>query len=173
MDTEMTTRRRFLVAAIAGSGALVCGFDFTLLRTASAWAEAPADDSAKILARMARLYYPHDDVADAVYVQTVDGILSAAASDPQLQELLDGAYVALDRAGDHRFIELDANSQLAAMTKVQDEVFFTAIKFQVLARFYANSEVWKVINYPGSSVEYGGYVDRGFNDIDWLPEEVG
>jgi len=30
--------------------------------------------------------------------------------------------------------------------------------------------VWKHIDYPGSSKEYGGYINRGFNDIDWLPE---
>ena len=172
MDSETTTRRRFIVAAIAASGAFASGLNLALLRNASAWADATDDGgaaSAKSLARMVRLYYPHDNVADDVYVQTVDSILSAAASDPQLQQLIDVAYAALDSAGDHRFAELDVESQLAAMTKVQNEAFFTAIKFQVLARFYAHPEVWRAINYPGSSVEHGGYVDRGFDDIDWLP----
>jgi hypothetical protein len=173
MDTDTTTRRRFLIAAIAGTGAMACGLNSTLIRNAAAWAQAPANGSpetAKILAHMVRLYYPHDNVADEVYAQTVDSILSAAAADTQLQELLDAASAALDGAGNHRFEELDEKAQLAAMTSVQDEAFFTAIKFQVLGRFYASPEVWKAINYPGSSVEYGGYVDRGFNDIDWLPE---
>ena len=172
MDSETTTRRRFIVAAVTASGAVASGLNLALLQNASAWASATDDDStasANVLARMVRLYYPHDNVADDVYVQTVDSILSAAASDPQLQQLLDVAHAALDSAGDHRFTELDAESQLAAMTKVQDEAFFTAIKFQVLARFYAHPEVWKAMNYPGSSVEHGGYVERGFNDIDWLP----
>ena len=172
MSIETTTRRRFLIAVIAGSGVMASGLNLALIRNASAWAGAADDGSAangNILARMVRLYYPHENVADHVYVQTVDNILTAAASDSQLQQLLDDAYAALDGAGDQRFAELDAESQLAAMTKVQDETFFTAIKFQVLARFYANAEVWKAINYPGSSVEHGGYVERGFNDIDWLP----
>ena len=174
MDSETTTRRRFIVAAIAASGAVASGLNLALLRNASAWADATDDggaESAKSLARMVRLYYPHDNVADEVYTQTADSILSAAASDPQLQQLLDTASAALDRVSDHRFAKMDAESQLAAMTSVQGEAFFTAIKFQVLGRFYANPEVWKALNYPGSSVEYGGYVERGFNDIDWLPEE--
>jgi hypothetical protein len=58
------------------------------------------------------------------------------------------------------------------MTKLQDEGFFTAIKFQVLGRFYAHPKVWQAINYPGSSVEHGGYVERGFNEIDWLGEDA-
>ena len=174
MDIEATTRRRFLVAAIAGSGAVASGLSLTLINTASAWAAAlagEAADNTEILARMVRLYYPHDSVADEVYAQTVDSILSAAASDVQLQQLLDGAYAALDAAGAGRFADADAAAQLAAMISLQDEAFFTAIKFQVLGRFYAHPEVWKAINYPGSSVEHGGYVDRGFDDIDWLPEQ--
>ena len=176
MDIEANTRRRFLIAAIAGSGAVASGLSLTLLNTASAWAAARADgstDTTKMLVGMVRLYYPHDSVPDDVYVQTVDSILSAAASDVQLQELLDGAYAALDAAGAGRFADADATAQLAAMTSLQDELFFTAIKFQVLGRFYAHPEVWKAINYPGSSVEHGGYVDRGFDDIDWLPEQGG
>jgi hypothetical protein len=168
MESDLTTRRRFLVAVIAGSGAMACGLNLALIRSAAAWAEAPAADT---LALMVRLYYPHDNVADEVYAQTVDSILSAAATDPQLQSLLEAASTALDGTDGQLFSDLDADSQLTAMTRVQDEAFFTAIKFQVLARFYANPEVHKAINYPGSSVEHGGYVDRGFNDINWLPED--
>ncbi|NQV85890.1 MAG: hypothetical protein HQ492_02310 [Woeseiaceae bacterium] len=172
MKNSITSRRRFLIATIAASGAIASGLNLALIRDASAWADAVDDDGAigaKILARMVRLYYPHDNVAGEVYAQTVNSILSAAATDSTLRNLLDAAFTALDGAGDIDFTELDAESQLAAMTQVQDEPFFTAVKFQVLARFYAHPEVWKAINYPGSSVEFGGYVDRGFNDIDWLP----
>jgi hypothetical protein len=174
MDSDAVTRRHFLVAAISGFGVAACGLNPELIRTASAWADAHTAGSqgtGGVLAGMVHRYYPHSNVADEVYTQTADSILSAAASDPQLQQLLDTASAALDRVSDHRFAKMDAESQLAAMTSVQGEAFFTAIKFQVLGRFYANPEVWKAINYPGSSVEYGGYVDRGFNDIDWLPEE--
>lgn len=175
MSIETTTRRRFLVAVIAGSAAMASGLNLALIRNAYAWADEAGDGEAtsgNILARMVHLYYPHENVAGQVYEQTADDILTAAASDSQLRQLLDNAYAALDEAGGKPFAELDPPAQLAAMTKVQDEVFFTAIKFQVLARFYANAEVWKAINYPGSSVEHGGYVDRGFNDIDWLPVDA-
>jgi hypothetical protein len=38
-------------------------------------------------------------------------------------------------------------------------------------RLYDNAGLWKHIDYPGSSKEHGGYINRGFDDIDWLPEQ--
>ena len=35
---------------------------------------------------------------------------------------------------------------------------------------YRNEEVLTFLGYQGSSIEYGGYLNRGFDDIDWLPE---
>ncbi|PCI53952.1 MAG: hypothetical protein COB36_11270 [Alphaproteobacteria bacterium] len=31
-----------------------------------------------------------------------------------------------------------------------------------------NHDIWKAVGYEGSSVEYGGYLHRGFDDITWL-----
>jgi hypothetical protein len=58
------------------------------------------------------------------------------------------------------------------MKSVESEPFFAAIQGGVMARFYNHPKVWEHIKYPGSSVEFGGYVDRGFDDIDWLPEDA-
>jgi hypothetical protein len=58
------------------------------------------------------------------------------------------------------------------MSSLSERPFFEAIRSRVLGRLYTHPKVWEVIRYPGSSVEYGGYHDRGFDDIDWLPEEA-
>ena len=39
----------------------------------------------------------------------------------------------------------------------------------VRAELYYLPAVWALLGFEGSSVEFGGYVDRGFDDIDWLP----
>jgi len=31
--------------------------------------------------------------------------------------------------------------------------------------------VWKKLGYQGSSWQFGGYLNRGFGDIAWLPKE--
>jgi hypothetical protein len=33
---------------------------------------------------------------------------------------------------------------------------------------FNNPVVWAHIGYGGSSLQFGGYVNRGLNDIDWL-----
>jgi hypothetical protein len=30
--------------------------------------------------------------------------------------------------------------------------------------------MWAHIDYPGPSLPFGGYVEKGFDDIDWLPK---
>jgi hypothetical protein len=175
MGADRTTRRRFIVAALAGSGALSAGLTLSLLRTASAWAEAEPGQSpaaARTLRPLARLLCPHATVPDDVYAGIVDGMLATAASDPQLATTLDAAIAALDAAGDGDFFAADDASRLAALTSLQEDAWFAATRVQVLVRLYDHPQVRKVIGYPGSSLEFGGYLERGFDDIDWLPEDA-
>ena len=175
MISSKTTRRRFVVAAFAGSGAIASGLGLALVRSSNAWAQAlpgGSKESAKTLTRMARLLYPHASVSDNVYTEIVDEILSASANDSSLTEVLDQAVVALDAARSTDFFALDEESQVAVMTSLSEQGFFTAIKSQVFNRLYTHPKLWEAIHYPGSSVEFGGYLERGFDDIDWLPGDA-
>ena len=171
MVDKNTTRRRFLVAAITYSGLISTGMGAALLRAGSAWAES-ADGNAGELTRMARLLFPHDGIADDVYAEVIDSILTDSANDTAMLDLLSEAVAALNAAQKGDWFEAGADAQVAAMQAVEGEAFFAAILGNVQARFYHHPKVWKLINYPGSSVEFGGYVDRGFDDIDWLPEDA-
>jgi hypothetical protein len=171
MVDKNTTRRRFVVAAITYSGLISTGMGAALLRAGSAWAQS-ADGNADELARMARLLFPHDGIDDAVYAEVIDSILTDAANDAAMLDILNAAVAALNAAQNGDWVEAGANEQIAAMQAVEGDAFFAAILGNVQARFYNHRKVWELINYPGSSVELGGYVDRGFGDIDWLPEDA-
>jgi len=171
MNQGETSRRRFLVATIAYSGLISTGVGAALLRASSAWAQS-ADGNASELARMARLLFPHDGIADAVYAEIIDGILSDAANDVSTMDMLNEAVMALNAAQKGDWFEASENDQIAAMHAVEHEAFFAAILGNVQARFYNHPKVWELIKYPGPSVQFGGYVDRGFDDIDWLPEDA-
>lgn len=166
-----TSRRRFLVATIAYSGLLSSGMGAALLRASSAWARS-ADGNADDLTRMARLLFPHDGIANDVYADVIDDVLSAAAGDSSMMKTLDNAVTALNAAQNGDWFDAGEVDQIAAMQAVENEAFFVAISGGVSARFYNHPKVWEHIGYPGSSVEFGGYVDRGFDDIDWLPEDA-
>ena len=171
MNRGEASRRRFLVATIAYSGLISTGMGAALLRAGSAWAQSENEDSDE-LARMARLLFPHDAIADNVYAEVIDDILTAAADDAGLTGMLNDAVAALNAAQGGDWFAAGADEQIAAMQSVEGEAFFAVILGNVKARFYNHPQVWEHIGYPGSSVEFGGYVDRGFNDIDWLPEDA-
>ncbi len=171
MNQGETSRRRFLVAAIAYSGLISSGMGAALLRASSVWAKA-ANGNADDLTRMARLLFPHDGIADAVYAEVIDSILSDATNDASMTEMLKQAVAALNAAQNDDWFDIVADDQIKAMKAVENKAFLAAIQGGVRARFYNHPKVWEHIGYPGSSVESGGYVDRGFDDIDWLPEDA-
>jgi len=167
MNDSQTTRRRFLLAALAFSTAAVTGT--TWLRGAAAWASSTEGTN---LARFGRLLFPHDGLADDVYAEVMNNVLMALESDPATENLLAAAEQALDAQHDTAWIDRNETDQIAAIEKIQGEAFFAAIVNTLRGAFYYNAAVWSHINYPGSSKEKGGYKYRGFDDIDWLPGDA-
>jgi hypothetical protein len=167
MNDSQTTRRRFLLAALAFSTAAVTGT--TWLRGAAAWASSTDGTT---LATFGRLLFPHDGLSDEVYAEVMNNVLMALASNPDTENLLAAAEQSLDAQQDTAWVERDESEQIAAIEKIQGEAFFTAILGMLRGAFYYNPAVWSHINYPGSSKEHGGYKFRGFDDIDWLPGDA-
>lgn len=167
MTNTTTSRRRFLISAITVSGLATGALATSLFRESAAWAKDPREP----LTRLAKLLFPHNGLGDSVYEEAVANAFALAAEDPAAQGLLASAEEALDAAvAAGGWYDADESAQLAAMTAVQDEAFFAAIRNLFMFTLYTHKECWKAIGYPGSSREYGGYLERGFDDIDWLPE---
>ena len=164
MVDQTTTRRRFILSAITFSALAAAGNEF--LRFSAAWAQGTPDTD--WLARMARILYPHDAIDDAIYEEVIQDILNAAADDPAFGASLSEASAALGPA----WYGMDQPSQISALQSIEGSSYFGAIQASVRTRFYSHDKVWEHIGYPGPSVQFGGYVDRGFDDIDWLPEDA-
>ena len=41
---------------------------------------------------------------------------------------------------------------------------------ETIAVFYNNPLVWQAFGYEGEAFDYGGYIERGFDDLGWLPD---
>jgi hypothetical protein len=172
MNDKQTTRRKFLVAALTFSGVASGSLGISMLRSSAAWAaSANTADDLVTMGRFAQLLFPHDGLADSVYGDVISQVLAMTAADPSTEGLLTAAEVALNGAQESSWAEIDKASQLAAMHSLEDEAFFAGIREMVRYRLYYHPELWKHIDYPGSSKEHGGYLHRGFDDIDWLPEQ--
>jgi glycine/D-amino acid oxidase-like deaminating enzyme len=173
MSPSHLTRRRFVVAVIALSGAAGATLSPGLFSLSRAWARSPnrVDEAVRhAMVRMARLLFPHDALADDVYAEVLDRALSDVATGADFAADLEAAFAALaDRfGGDWR--ALDAAGQVEVMQGIETAEFFVAIQNAVRAGIYNGAAFWKHIGYPGPSKDFGGYLGRGAGEIDWLPE---
>lgn len=120
------------------------------------------------LIRIARAMYPHASFPDAPYARAVDAILAEGARDPLLAGiLLEGLAEASD-AG-----VLETGVPIAGVTAyleaVEPSPFFESVRSRVCWHLYDDPEVRELVGYPGEAFSLGGYLHRGFDDLDWLP----
>ena len=58
--------------------------------------------------------------------------------------------------------------RVAILRDVEDSAFFQSIRGGLVTGIYNNPDLWPVFGYEGESASKGGYLKRGFDDIDWL-----
>lgn len=120
---------------------------------------------AKLLLRLIQVAYPHPDFPDDPYERTAKAVQEASLTDATLPDGLDD----LERRADGDFLALDDAAATAVIAEVADSPFFRSIHATFVVAFYDDHEVWDLLGYEGSSFEKGGYLERGFDDLDWLP----
>ena len=124
---------------------------------------------------LARDIFPHDRISDRYYLQALEPLEAQAAADDTLKSLLSEGVAALDRLAKLRFRKayaaLDKESErLSLLYVIEHGAFFQKVKGHLVTGFYDNKAVWPLFGYEGSSWEKGGYLNRGFDDIDWLDQ---
>jgi hypothetical protein len=170
------TRRGFMTASTVtalGAAGLSGG---VLIDPRGAWAmslTALKSDTAATLVRMARDIYPHDGLADAFYAKAIEPYDAAAAKDASLKELLEHGVEALDAAARQRFgksyAEVSAEGdRVALLQSIEGGAFFQKVRGDLISALYNQPELWPKFGYEGPSAKRGGYIERGFSDIDWL-----
>ncbi|MBA4096826.1 MAG: Twin-arginine translocation pathway signal [Rhodospirillum sp.] len=162
-------RRAFLAASSAGAIAVAVGGNLVIGGN-GAWAmstKALTGDEAAMLVRMARATYPHAMLDDAIYGKVVYSLDEKAAADPALlRSLQEGAATLKSK----KFDTLDEAGQEAVLKQIETSAPFQAVRGECVTGIYNNPDVWKVLGYEGPSAELGGYINRGFSDIDWLQD---
>jgi hypothetical protein len=68
------------------------------------------------------------------------------------------------------FAELSSDEQLGALTKIAGSEFFELVRSTAVVEVYSDERTWQVCGYEGPSFDKGGYINRGFDDLDWLPD---
>src|SRR5699024_3890932 len=123
----------------------------------------------RTLVRMLEVMFPHESFPVGPYERTADAVLSAAAADPRMAAQLVQGLQDLNVLRESSFLELPAETALTVLRGIQDAPFFQSVLSVAVVKFYDDHEVWDLLGYEGPSFHKGGYIDRGFDDLDWLP----
>src|SRR3954471_20438373 len=148
------------------------------LTVSDAWADdattlAPA--TLKTLLKVARDIYPHDFLGDSYYITAIKPWDDKAAKDPAVKALIsDGISKLNQNARDrHKVAYADVpweSDRVVLLKEIEQSDFFQKVRGDLIVSLYNQKEVWPRFGYEGSSAEHGGYINRGFADIDWLPK---
>lgn len=178
LDKQPTLQRR---SFLRGSGLGAIGITVIPAASLAAAKDVAAQQSfrhlgaatGRTLVRMARDIYPHDKLADKFYVEAVAPYDAAAAKDKAEKQLLANGVKDLDRRARERYgvpyAEVKTEDERVALLKdIEATPFFKKIQGGLVTGLYNNQKLWPLFGYEGSSWQKGGYVNRGFDDIDWL-----
>ncbi len=131
-------------------------------------AEQLSDHERKTTLRVSRAMYPHASLPDEAYEPVVGKIEADARASAAVRATIEQGIAELDTPTP--FQELDADAQLAALERTEGSDYFDLVRSATVVALYDNPLVWKAFGYEGPSVHLGGYIDRGFDDLDWLPD---
>ena len=134
--------------------------------TMSALTDAEGDK----LLKVTRAIFPHDTLDDAVYALVVKDLDAAAAGDANVAKLLRAGLQDLDQRVSGDWASLDYLARENIVIKMAGTDFFEKIRGTSVVSLYNNEMAWAHFGYEGASYDKGGYFDRGFQDLNWLPD---
>ena len=175
MQDPIFNRREFLKlsgttaigAAVSATG--VAGL--VVSRTAAAInLSTLSEHEGQTLLGMTRQLYPHDSLADMYYAALVEELDSEAKDNADTASLLKQGVVDLDAAMGIAWRDLSDGNQLKVLRSIESTPFFAKVKSKTVVSLYNNPLVWRHFGYEGEAFSKGGYITRGFDDLNWLPD---
>lgn len=169
--TNGLSRRDLLKTGSVGALLVISGS--AVICPQAAWAlEAKAlkPETMATLIKLARDIYPHDQLADRFYAIAVKGQDDLSAKDPAHKKLVEEGIADLDkRAGAGGYSGLGwEDERVAILRDIEKTPFFQAVRGDLVVSLYNQKELWPIFGYEGESFSKGGYIHRGFDDLEWL-----
>jgi hypothetical protein len=176
VDRRSKHSRRVFLKGAATAVPVVAAATSLSVSIEDAWADeagtlAPA--TMKTLLKVARDIYPHDVLGDSYYITAIKPWDDKAAKDASVKALISDGIARLDQNARDRhkapYAEVPWEADRVVLLKeIEQSDFFQKVRGDLVVSLYNQKEVWPRFGYEGSSAEHGGYINRGFADIDWL-----
>lgn len=162
-------RRTFLEQTGVLTGLLAAGSPFALIAPSRAWAvdlQTFSSAEGTTLMAMTRTIAPHDQLEDAAYALVVRDIDAAATKDATLKRQLKEGLAHLGQS----FATRPEEARVTALKAVESSAFFQTVRTHTLRVLYATPMAYTAFGYEGEAFSKGGYLQRGFNELRWLPD---
>ncbi|MEI6895637.1 MAG: hypothetical protein V5789_13650 [Colwellia sp.] len=176
MNKQKESKRTFikLSAGILTGTLIATSGLFSVMAPARKWSlslTALPDNVAEAILMVTRHIFPHKKLEDAVYALVVKDLDNAASKDPAMKKLLiDGVAMINKKANNNNWLSENYQDQNTIILSIVNSDFFEKIRGTSIVSLYNNDMAWAHFGYEGASYEKGGYLNRGFQDLTWLPE---
>ncbi|WP_282608355.1 twin-arginine translocation signal domain-containing protein [Pelagibius sp. Alg239-R121] len=179
VDKRQKLSRRGFLAASGGAavGVALVTSAGVVSSPSGAWAmevKALKPETMATLIQFARDIYPHDQIADRYYAKAVKGHDETAMKDAKHKAMIEEGIADLDRRAEaagstqgYRGMGWEAE-RAALLREISSTAFFQAIRGGLVVSLYNQKEIWPLFGFEGASADKGGYIERGFDDIDWV-----
>lgn len=163
-------RREFLKTTTGIlTGVVLAGSPLALIAPGRAWAvemKAFTSVEGSALMAVARTIAPHDKLDDAAYAMVVQAVDADAAKDENLRKMMRDGIARLGAD----FAKRQESERVIALKKIESSEFFQTMRLKTLQVLYATPVAYAYFGYEGEAFSKGGYLQRGFNDLRWLPD---
>jgi hypothetical protein len=126
-------------------------------------------DVAETLVSVVFTLYPHDGLPIRVYRRVVLVFDRMAGESVETGDLIHHAIKAIETSSPMRFRDMAESYRVTALKTIETSPGFVLMQRTAVRYIYDDLEVWQAFGYEGASTHLGGYVERGFDDLDWLP----
>jgi hypothetical protein len=163
--TVLKTRRQILIAIsqLAAAATLASCSDSS---TTSDNSQSTSNTDLELLASVTYDFLPYPELNPAVYVKAAQQILDLDSDNVRA-----GLTQLREASGNGAWKDLAEDQRIAILTSLEGSAFFAEVRANTMQVLLREPETFKIVGYGGSTIEHGGYINRGFNDIDWLPAE--
>lgn len=170
------SRRRFLAGGAATIVTVAVSGATLLLDPAGAWAielQGFTPEQARVLLQFVRDLFPHPQIAETYYAQALQPLDEEALRNSSTKRLLAGGIDQLNqlvkgRPGKSYADVRDEDARVAAIKQIEHGPFFAKVYSTTVVSLYNQRALWPIFGYEGPSSPKGGYLHRGFNDLNWL-----
>jgi hypothetical protein len=175
MINEQQSKRNFIKLSggmLTGTLIATSGL-FSLMAPSRSWSLSLTtlpNNVAEAILMATRHIFPHKNLENAVYALVVKDLDSAATNDPAVKKLLVDGVDTLNQKAKGEWLSAKPQDQNKIILSMVDSDFFEKIRGTSIVSLYNNDMAWAHFGYEGASFEQGGYLNRGFQDLDWLPE---